>query len=206
MPRDERSRTSEPPHRASILTRVRTAYYGYPLRTRLFAGLGVVTVLAVAARLLSLPVLTTVTAAAAALLVFAALMRSSDAVATALISIAWLVLAYALFLIPVSVADSGALLLLPLLPLLVSLAATRITAFPVWHTTLLALLVALITGLGTALAGMLAESTPGALGVLCAFGGAGLALLWRVLAAYRLRRTMSDLGAPPPAHGDGIRG
>ncbi|KIH98190.1 ATPase [Streptomonospora alba] len=206
MPRDERSRTSEPPHRASALTRVRAAYYGYPLRTRLIAGLGVVTLLVVAALLSSLPLLTTVAAAVAALLVFAALMRSGDAVATALISIVWLVLAYTLFLIPVSVADSGVLLLLPLLPLLVSLAATRITAFPVWHTTLVALLVALIIGLGTALAGMLAGSAPGALGVLCAFGGAGLALLWRVLAAYRLRRTMSDLGAPPPDREGGIRG
>ncbi|GAA4942237.1 hypothetical protein GCM10023224_25770 [Streptomonospora halophila] len=206
MPRDERSRTTEPPHRASALNRLRGLYYGFPLRTRLVAGLAVVTVLAVAALLLGLPVATTVFAAAAALLVFAALMRSSDAVATALISIGWLVLAYTLFLIPIRVADSSVLLLLPLLPLLVSLAATRITAFPVWHTTLLALLVALIAGMGTALAGMLAGSAPAALGVVCAFAGAGAALLWRVVAAYRLRRTMSDLGAPPPGRSRGTRG
>ncbi|MUL42990.1 AAA family ATPase [Streptomonospora sp. PA3] len=206
MPREERSRTTGPPQRASALNRLRARYYGYPLRSRLVAGLAVVAALAVAALLLGVPVVATVGAAAAALLVFAALMRSSDAVATALISIAWVVLAYSLFLIPIRVADASVLLLLPLLPLLVSLAAARITAFPVWHTTLVALLVALILGLGTALAGMLAGSAPAALGVLCAYGGAGLALLWRVLAAYRLRRTMSDLGAPPPARGSTPRG
>ncbi|QBI55279.1 AAA family ATPase [Streptomonospora litoralis] len=206
MPRDERSRTSEPPRRASALNRLRALYYGYLLRTRLVAGLVAVTVLAVAAALLGLPVLTTVSASAAALLVFAALMRSGDAVATALICIGWVVLAYALFLIPVRVADASVLLLLPVLALLVSLAATRITAFPVWHTTLVALLVALIAGLGVALAGMVAGSAPAALGVLCAAGAAGLALLWRVLAAYRLRRTLSDLGAPPPTREGGMRG
>ncbi|GAB3447869.1 hypothetical protein GCM10027570_20770 [Streptomonospora sediminis] len=204
MPRDERSRTTDPPRRASALNRLRAVYYGYALRTRLIAGLVAVTVLAAAALILGGPVLTTMGAAVAVLLVFAALMRSSDAVATALISIGWLMLAYTLFLIPIRVADASVLLLLPLLPLLVSFAATRITAFPVWHTTLLALLIGLIVGLGVALAGMLAGSAPPALGVLCAAAAAGLALLWRALAAHRLRRTMSDLSAP--AREGGVRG
>ncbi|MDA8370552.1 MAG: AAA family ATPase [Nocardiopsaceae bacterium] len=201
MPRDDRSRTTEKAQAPAPLDRARAAYYRYPLRTRLVAGLATVTVLAGLALILGVPVLWTVVVSVAALSVVAALMRSSDAVATTLVCLAWLVLAYLLFHIPIPVADSSVLLLLPLLPLLVSLAATRIREFPVWHTTLLALLIALIVGLAVALAGMLVASAPPALGIVCAAAAAGAALVWRGIAAYRLRRGMQELGAAQPSRG-----
>ncbi|MDA0566122.1 AAA family ATPase [Streptomonospora sp. S1-112] len=206
MPRDERSQTTERPEGPSALGRMRAAYYGVALRTRAVAALVAVTVVAVAALLTGLPVLTAVSVTVAALLVFAALMRSTDAVATTVIAIGWTALAYTLFLIPIPVAEASFLLLLPLLPLAVSLAATRIQEFPVWHTTLLALLIALIVGMSVSLAGMLAGSAPPALGLVCAAAGAGLALVWRAVAAYRLRRTMRELGAPPPTRHTTTRG
>ncbi len=156
-----------------------------------------------------------ITIAVAALSLFAALMRSSDAVATALVSLVWLVLAYVLFQIPIPVADSPVLLLLPLITLLVSLLATRITAFPAWHTTLLALLVGLIAGLAVALAGLLTDTVAPAAGVVVCAAAAGAALGWRAIAGYRLRSGMrprdaaanADPGTRPgPRPGNGPGG
>ncbi|WP_046469105.1 AAA family ATPase [Allosalinactinospora lopnorensis] len=188
MPRADRTRTVESSGRTSSLERLRSAYYGYPLRSRLVAGLVVVTVTAVLALVTGIPVLLATSVAVAVLLVFAALMRSTEAVATVLVGIAWLAVAFPLFQIPL--AGDPAVLVLLLLPALVSLAATRIREFPVWHTTLLALLVALIVGLAVALGAMLTASAPPALGVVCTVVAAGLALLWRAVAAYRFRRDL----------------
>jgi SpoVK/Ycf46/Vps4 family AAA+-type ATPase len=198
MPRDDRSRTTDRPEGPSALARLRTAYRATPPRTRLIGGAAAVTVAAAGAWIAGVPVLTAIAVTVAVLALGAALMRGSDAVATTLVAIGWTVLAYLLFHIPLETADASVLLLLPLLPLLVSLAATRITEFPVWHTTLLALLCGLILGLGVALAGMLVGSAPPALGLLCAAAGAAAALAWRFAAAYRLRRSLQEIGAPPP--------
>ncbi|WP_232524430.1 hypothetical protein [Nocardiopsis gilva] len=196
MAREDRTRITHRPEQKTPLSRLRTAYHGYPLRTRLVGGLAVVTAAAVLAYLAAFPVLIAITIAVAALSLFAALMRSSDAVATALVSLVWLVLAYVLFQIPIPVADSPVLLLLPLITLLVSLLATRITAFPAWHTTLLALLVGLIAGLAVALAGLLTDTVAPAAGVVVCAAAAGAALGWRAIAGYRLRSGMRPATRP----------
>ncbi|MFC3999146.1 AAA family ATPase [Nocardiopsis sediminis] len=198
MPRDDRSRITGRPEGTPALTRVRAVYHAQPARSRLLAGVGAVTLVAAAAWIAGTPVLPAVAVTVAVLAVFAALMRSSDAVATTLVGIVWLILAYTLFQIPLAVADFSVLLFLPLLPLLVALAASRIPDFPVWHTTLLALLVGLIVGLAVALAGMLTGSAPPALGITCCALGAAAALGWRYVAGYRLRRSLQEIGAPPP--------
>ncbi|MFC4561180.1 AAA family ATPase [Nocardiopsis mangrovi] len=198
MPRDDRSRITGRPEGAPALARVRAVYHAQSARTRLLAGVGAVTLVAAGAWIAGTPVLSAVAVTVAVIAVFAALMRSSDAVATTLIGIAWLILAYTLFQIPLSVADFSVLLFLPLVPLLVALAASRIPDFPVWHTTLLALLVGLIVGLAVALAGMLTGSAPPALGITCCALAAAAALGWRSAAGYRLRRSLQEIGAPPP--------
>lgn len=201
MAREDRTRISPRAETRTPLARLRAAYYAFPPRTRLFAALAAVTAAAALAYLAAFPVLLAIVIAVAALSLFAALMRSSDAVATALVSLVWLVLAYVLFQIPISVADSSVLLLLPLIPLLVALGAARITAFPVWHTTLLALLVGLIVGLAVALAGLLTDTVgPGAGVAVCAVAAA-TALGWRALAGYRLRRGMEPRDGADAAAG-----
>ncbi|MBB4933107.1 SpoVK/Ycf46/Vps4 family AAA+-type ATPase [Lipingzhangella halophila] len=209
MPRADRTRTAEGTGGTSVLERVRSAYYGYPPRTRLVGGLIAVTAVAVLAFVLGIGVWPAVTVTVALLLVFAALMRSTEAVATVLVGIAWLAVAIPLFQIPL--AGEPAVLVLLLLPLVVSLAATRIREFPVWHTTLLALLVALIVGLAIALGTMLVFAEPSPLGIVCTVAAAGLALAWRAIAGYRFRRDLkprpesqearSPLGGDPPAGG-----
>ncbi|WP_026124492.1 AAA family ATPase [Nocardiopsis baichengensis] len=201
MPREDRSRSARTGTAGSALERARAAYRARPPKTRLVAALATVTVAAVAAFIAGVPVLTAVAAAVTLLAVVAALMHSTDALATTLVCVAWLVLAFLLLQIPIPVADRSVLLLLPLIPLLVSLAASRIREFPAWHTTLLALLVALIAGMGTGLAGMIAGGAPPALGPLTAACAAGAALVWRAVAAYRLRRGMVQVGGGPPAGG-----
>ena len=194
MPREDRSRSVRTGTAGSPLERARAAYHARPPKTRWTAGLVVVAVAGIAAFIAGVSPLAGITVAVALLAVGAALMHSSDAVATTLVSIAWLVIAFLLLQIPIPVADRSVLLLLPLIPLLVSLAASRIREFPVWHTTLLALLVALIAGMGTGLAGMIAGGAPPALGPLTAACAAGAALVWRAVAAYRLRRGMVQVG------------
>ncbi|CAM3978381.1 hypothetical protein GCM10009799_34980 [Nocardiopsis rhodophaea] len=199
MAREDRTRITHRPDEKTPLARLRTAYHAAPLRTRLFGALAVITAAAVLAYLAAFPVLMAITIAVAALCLFAALMRSSDAVATALVSLVWLVLAYVLFQIPIPVADSPILLLLPLITLLVALLATRITAFPTWHTTLLALLVGLIAGLAVALAGLLTDTVAPAAGVVVCAAAAGAALGWRAFAGYRLRSGMRPRDGAPDA-------
>ncbi|MFC7741900.1 AAA family ATPase [Nocardiopsis composta] len=190
MPPEDRSRTVDGPAAGSLLERARTAYHGRPPRARLVAALVVLAAVALVALVVRLPVLPAVVVTAAALSLLAALMHSVDAVATTLVCLGWLVLAFLLLQIPIPVADRGVLLLLPLIPLLVTVAAVRIKEFPVWHTTLLALLVALIAGLAVGLGGMLTGAAPPALGLISAACAAGLALAWRAVAGYRLRRGM----------------
>ncbi|WP_017624118.1 AAA family ATPase [Nocardiopsis chromatogenes] len=197
MPREDRSRSVRTGTAGSPLERARAAYHARPPKTRWTAGLVVVAVAGITAFIAGVPVLAGIAAAVTLLALGAALMHSSDAVATTLVSIAWLVVAFLLLQIPIPVADRSVLLLLPLIPLLVSLAASRIREFPAWHTTLLALLVALIAGMGTGLAGMIAGGAPPALGPLTAACAAAAALVWRAVAAYRLRRGMVQVGGGP---------
>src|SRR5690606_14417979 len=173
MPPEDRSRTVDGPAAGSLLERARTAYHGRPPRARLVAALVVLAAVALGALVVRLPVL-----------------HSVDPVATALVWLGWLALARLLLQVRIPVADRGVLLLLPLIPVLVTVAAVRIKEFPVWHTTLLALLVALIAGLAVGLGGMLTGAAPPALGLISAACAAGLALAWRAVAGYRLRRGM----------------
>ncbi|RCV62118.1 AAA family ATPase [Marinitenerispora sediminis] len=158
MPRDDRPRTTGRPAAPPPLQRLRSLYDRYPPRSRLLAGLVAVTVAALAAFLADVSVLLVVTATVLVLALFAALMRSGEAVATALVCAVWLAVAYPLFQIPL--AGAPIVLVLLLLPPLVTVAATRIREFPVWHTTLLALLVGLIVGLAVALTSMLTDAVP----------------------------------------------
>ncbi|MFW5417039.1 AAA family ATPase [Nocardiopsis sp. CNT-189] len=205
MPPEDRSRTAGGPAAGPLLERARTAYHGRPPRIRLAVAAGVLLAVALAALLLQLPVLLSVAVAAAVLSVLAALMHSVDAVATTLVCLGWLVLAFLLLQIPIPVADRGVLLLLPLIPLLVTVAAVRIKEYPVWHTTLLALLVALIAGLAVGLGGMLTGGAPPGLGLVSAACAAGLALVWRAAAGYRLRRGMRPTPGSAGAGGPGGR-
>ncbi|RCV60176.1 AAA family ATPase [Marinitenerispora sediminis] len=200
MPRDDRPRTTGRPAAPPPLQRLRSLYDRYPPRSRLLAGLVAVTVAALAAFLADVSVLLVVTATVLVLALFAALMRSGEAVATALVCAVWLAVAYPLFQIPL--AGAPIVLVLLLLPPLVTVAATRIREFPVWHTTLLALLVGLIVGLAVALTSMLTDAVPPAVGITCTVAAAGAALLWRAAAAYRLRRELRGIAAEaagPPA-------
>ncbi|RNL87407.1 AAA family ATPase [Halostreptopolyspora alba] len=195
MPRADRTRTTEGASATSALERVRAAYHGYPVRTRLLGGLVIIVVVAVLALLLDLGALPAVSVTLMALLVFAALMRSTEAVAAIAVGIAWVAVAVPLFQIPL--AGHPAVLVLLLLPPAVSLAAIRIREFPVWHTTLLVLLVALIVGLAVALGAMLTSAEPSALGIVCTVAAAGLALVWRAIAAYRFRRDLKPRPESP---------
>ncbi|RCV56971.1 AAA family ATPase [Marinitenerispora sediminis] len=207
MPRDDRPRTTGRPAAPPPLQRLRSLYDRYPPRSRLLAGLVAVTVAALAAFLADVSVLLVVTATVLVLALFAALMRSGEAVATALVCAVWLAVAYPLFQIPL--AGAPIVLVLLLLPPLVTVAATRIREFPVWHTTLLALLVGLIVGLAVALTSMLTDAVPPAVGITCTVAAAGAALLWRAAAAYRLRRELRGIAAeaagPPAADPPGSR-
>ncbi|GAB3212493.1 AAA family ATPase [Marinactinospora thermotolerans] len=200
MAREDRPRTAEGPVRTPPLRRIRELYYRCPPRTRLFAGAGIATAAALAAFLVGIPVLSALGVTLLLLGVFAALMRSGEAVATVLVCLVWIALAYPLFQIPL--AGAPVLLFLPLLPPLVAFAASRVTQFPIWHTTLISLLVGLILGLAVALAGMVTDTVPPAVGVACTAAGAAAALLWRVVAGRRLRRELSSaVSAAAPADG-----
>ncbi|GAB3496409.1 AAA family ATPase [Nocardiopsis coralliicola] len=194
MPRDNGSRAGAQTREHSALERVRAAYRARPPRTRATIAVAILAAAALAAFLLQVPVFPTVAAVLAALSIFAAAMHSVDAVATTLVCLGWLILASVLLSIPIPVADRGVLLLLPLVPILVTVAASRIREYPVWHTTLLALLVALILGLAVGLAGMISGGAPAGLGLVTAAAAAATALAWRAAAAYRLRRSMGPAG------------
>ena len=133
-----------------------------PLRTRLLAGLGIVLAAAVVAVLTQLSVWATVTGTVLLLALFTAFMHSAGALATAVVCVGWTVVAHTLMSIPLH--GQPALLLIPLLPLPVALVAARISAFPVWHTTLVTLLGGLIVGFGLALAHMTIPAVPASRG------------------------------------------
>lgn len=163
MRREERSHTAERTVARSPLERVRGLYHRYPPRSRLLAMFAVVTVGCLLAYLFGFSVALALAVTLALLGLVTALMHSSQAVATAVVCIVWLAVAYPLFQIPL--AGSSVVLVLTVLPLLVALAAGRIRMFPVWHTTLLALVVGLIVGLAVALASMVTDAVPPAAGV-----------------------------------------
>ncbi|GLU48040.1 AAA family ATPase [Nocardiopsis ansamitocini] len=187
MGREHEPRAAQRP-KASSLQRIRAAYDRLPLQTRLLAGLGVLVAAALVAFVAGFPVLSGLAVALMLLGLFAALMRSSAAIATAGVCVLWVLIAYPLFLM--SLGPAPILLLLPVLPLAVSLIATRITAFPVWHTTLLSLLLGLILGFAVALTSMITDAVPPAAGVLTTVGAALAALLWRAVAGRRLTAEM----------------
>lgn len=192
MRREEHPHTAARAAAASPLTRLRGAYHGLPGRSRLIAMFGIVTAFCLFAYAFGYSVMLALAVAVALLGLFSALMHSSQAVATALVCILWLAVAFPLFQIPL--AGSSVVLVLLVLPLLVSLGASRIRMFPVWHSTLLALVVGLIVGLAVALSSMVTEAVPPATGIVCTVAAAGAALLWRAAAGYRLKRD----GFPPP--------
>jgi SpoVK/Ycf46/Vps4 family AAA+-type ATPase len=174
--------------RAASLERLRSTYHRTPLRTRLLAGLGIVLAAAVVAVLTQLSVWATVTGTVLLLALFTAFMHSAGALATAVVCVGWTVVAHTLMSIPLH--GQPALLLIPLLPLPVALVAARISAFPVWHTTLVTLLGGLIVGFGLALAHMPIPAVPASLGVAGMVLGAAVTLLWRWVAARQLTKEL----------------
>ncbi len=174
--------------RAASLERLRSTYHRTPLRTRLLAGLGIVLAAAVVAVLTQLSVWATVTGTVLLLALFTAFMHSAGALATAVVCVGWTVVAHTLMSIPLH--GQPALLLIPLLPLPVALVAARISAFPVWHTTLVTLLGGLIVGFGLALAHMTIPAVPASLGVAGMVLGAAVTLLWRWVAARQLTKEL----------------
>ncbi|MBR8740324.1 AAA family ATPase [Nocardiopsis sp. MG754419] len=168
----------------SGLDRLRAAYHRLPLARRLVAALVLITVVAVVAFVLGLPVLAALTGTVLLLIAFAALMRSLDAFLTVLVGVVWLAIAVPLFQIPL-VGRPVVLLVLPL-PLLVTLAAGRVREFPVWHTGLLSLTAGLIVGFSVALVGMVVPPFPAGAGIAAMYVAAGACLLWRLLAANQV--------------------
>ncbi|MDS1271273.1 AAA family ATPase [Lipingzhangella sp. LS1_29] len=179
------------------LSRLREWYYRHSLRSRLVAGALVLALVALAAWLAGMPVLASLGTALLGLVLLAALMRSVDAVATVLVCVVWALVAYPLFGQTVDYASPWSLVPL-LLPIPVALLASRIRTFPVWHTTLLALLVALILGLAVGLPRMITDTVPEWLGVGTAVIAAGGALLWRALAGLALQGGTSRRTTTPP--------
>lgn len=192
----------------SGLERLRAAYHRVPLGRRLVAALVLVTVVAILAFVLSLPVFPVLLGTILALIAFNALMKSLDAFLTVLVGVVWLAIAVPLFQIPLLGRPVG-LLVLPL-PLLVTLAAGRAREFPVWHTSLLSLTAGLIVGFSVALLGMVIEPFPGGAGIAALYVAAGACLLWRLLASKQVikesrenERKRSGGGARPKAAGSG---
>ncbi|MEU3017534.1 AAA family ATPase [Nocardiopsis sp. NPDC007018] len=213
MTRQTRSAAAAPPERASALDRLRAVHRGLPLGQRLAAGLVVLTVAAVAAFVLSLPVVNVLVGTLLVLVAFAALMRSFDSFLTVVVSVVWLAVAVPLFQIPLT-GEPVTLLVLPL-PLLVVLAAGRAREFPAWHTALLSLTAGLVSGFSVALVGMIVESFPAGAGIAVLYAAAGACLLWRLLASGQVAResrendekrgngTRSGPGSGEPSAGTG---
>ena len=188
MGRQTEPRAAQRPRTVST-ERLRSVYRRVPLRTRLLVGLGAVAAAAVVAFVGQFPVWLAVTGTVLLLGLFAALMHSAAAVAVAAVCVGWTVLAHLLLSIPLH--GDPVLLLVPLLPLPVAFAAARNTVFPMWHTTLLALLGGLIVGFGVALAHMVVPAVPAGAGGAALVLATGATLLWRVVAARRLTRELS---------------
>jgi hypothetical protein len=131
--------------------RLRGRYHATSLGTRLGLAAVLVAAVALAAHLAGTSALLGAVAAVLLLAAFAAWMRSPDAVATVAVSGVWVVVAFLVFQVTLGYASSWSIALV-LLPLPVVLAASRIRAHPVWHTTLIALVCALIAGLAVLLA------------------------------------------------------
>ncbi|MEU3230697.1 AAA family ATPase [Nocardiopsis alba] len=165
----------------SGLDRLRAVYHRVPLGRRLVAALVLLTVVGVVSLVLGLPVMSILFGALLLLIAFGALMRSLDAFLTVVVSAVWLILAVPLFQIPLP-GRPVVLLVLPL-PLLVTLAASRVREFPVWHTGLLCLTAGLVAGFSVALFGMLVEPFPAEAGIAALYVAAGACLLWRLLAS-----------------------
>ena len=168
----------------SGLDRLRATYHRVPLGRRLVTALVLLTVVAVGALVLGLPVFAALLGTLLLLFLFAALMRSLDAFLTVLVGVVWLVIAVPLFQIPL-LGRPVALFVLPL-PLLVTLAAGRVREFPAWHTVLLSLTAGLIIGFSVALLGMVIESFPAGAGIVALYAAAGACLLWRLLTANQV--------------------
>ena len=168
------------------LDRLRTRYRAVPPTRRMVAGLVVLTVVAVAALVASVPVITALSVALALILLFAALMRSVDALVTVAVCLIWTAVAFPLFQLPL--AGAPITLLVPLLPLPVAAAATAVREFPAWHTTALSLTAGLIVGFSLALVGMVAPAPPPAWGIGALYAAAGACLLWRLSSSRQIRR------------------
>ncbi|MGW5878640.1 AAA family ATPase [Nocardiopsis terrae] len=190
MTREMRSTAAAQPERASGVDRLRAVHRGVPLGRRLVAALVVLTVVAVVALVLSLPVLTVLVGTLLLLVAFSALMRSLDALLTVLVSVVWLLIAVPLFQIPL-LGEPVVLLVLPLPPLVV-LAASRAREFPAWHTALLSLTAGLIAGFSLALLGMVVEPVPAGAGIAALYVAAGACLLWRLAASGQVAKESRD--------------
>ncbi|MFL1380211.1 AAA family ATPase [Nocardiopsis protaetiae] len=184
MTRDTRPGTAAPG--PSGLDRLRTRYQAVPLVRRLIAGVVVLTVVAVAALPSPLPVLPVLAVAVAVICLFVALMRSADALVTVVVCLIWTAVAFPLFQLPL--AGEPVTLFVPVLPLLVALAATAVREFPVWHTAVLSLTAGLIFGFSLALVGMVAPAPPSSWGIGALYAAAGACLLWRLSASRQIRR------------------
>ncbi|WP_026119601.1 AAA family ATPase [Nocardiopsis ganjiahuensis] len=186
MTRETRSTAAAQAGRASGLDRLRAVYHRTPVGRRLVAALVLLTVVAVVAFVLSVPVFRVLLATLLLLVAFSALMRSFDSFLTVVVSVAWLVIAVPLFQIPLT-AEPVTLLVLPL-PLLVVLAAGRAREFPAWHTALLSLTAGLIVGFSVALFGMVVEPFPAAAGIAALYVAAGACLIWRLAASGQVAK------------------
>ncbi|WP_150242839.1 AAA family ATPase [Nocardiopsis quinghaiensis] len=186
MTRETRSTTAAEPERASGLDRLRALYHRIPLGRRLVSALVLLTVVAVVAFVTGLPVLGAVTGTLVLLMVLTALMRSTDAFVTVMVCVLWLAVAVPLFQIPLT--GDPVTLLIPPLPLLVVLAASRAREFPVWHTAALSLTAGLIAGFSLALVGLVVESFPASWGIALLYAAAGACLLWRLSASRQILR------------------
>ncbi|PWV57474.1 AAA family ATPase [Nocardiopsis sp. L17-MgMaSL7] len=214
MTRETRSTAAAQPNRVSGLDRMRAVYHRVPLGRRLVAALVVLTVVAVAAFVLSLPVLNVLFGTLLALVAFSALMRSLDAFLTVVVSVVWLAIAVPLFQIPLR-GEPVTLLVLPL-PLLVVLAAGRAREFPSWHTALLSLTAGLVAGFSVALFGMIVEPFPAGAGIAALYAAAGACLLWRLVASGQVakesrendekRRNSTSRSGPGPRDAQAPRG
>ncbi|MFE1165900.1 AAA family ATPase [Nocardiopsis sp. NPDC058789] len=214
MTRETLSTAAARPDRASGLDRLRAVYHRVPLGRRLVAALVVLTVVAVVALVLSLPVLNVLLGTLLVLVAFSALMRSLDALLTVVVSVVWLAIAVPLFQIPLT-GEPVTLLVVPL-PLLVVLAAGRAREFPAWHTALLSLTAGLVVGFSVALFGMIVEPFPAGAGIAALYAAAGACLVWRLVASGQVakesrendekRRNSTSRSGPGPRDAQAPRG